>query len=362
MSFLKKIFGTSKSKNSINTPADFWKWFMEKEKIYFTSIKTQKRIHENLQIIVDKLHELNPELFCLIGMHNDQTAELIITPEGDIKNIVFAEQLAETAPAIPGWKITALKPEIGFNNLSIEMYDFEFNAEKIKFYTLPDISRPDEIEINVVHNDYTADKHQEIANGCLIFLDNAIGEITMATQIDNIKFDAPANGYDLIPIEKLKEYLLWREKEFIEKYEGVRYDTENDEYNALEAVDKNNLPMIAIINQKLLSWDAKASHPWMLAIDIAYTGNENGMPDDTTYRLMNEFEEGLMKELKDHEGYLNTGRQTYKNERAIFIACKEYRKSSGITKSLIKDYQDNLNISYSIYKDKYWKTLDSFAV
>lgn len=154
--------------------------------------------------------------------------------------------------------------------------------------------------------------------------------------------------------------MLWREKEFIEKYDGMIYDTDADECSLLEARDSNGLPVIAIVNQELLGWDAKASHPWMLTIDISYKGNETGMPDEVTYARMSEFEEAITEKLQCQKGYLNTGRQTYNNERTIFFACKEFRECSRITSNLIKDYTNKLNISYSIYKDKYWKTMDRF--
>ena len=82
----------------------------------------------------------------------------------------------------------------------------------------------------------------------------------------------------MIPIEKLKDFLLWRQKEFIEKYEGTRYNTENDSYNSLEATLNNGKPFFAIVNSALLDWDSKVSHPWILTIEIKYKGHENGMP------------------------------------------------------------------------------------
>jgi len=360
MSFLKKLFSGKKAQQSIDSPTAFWSWFLQEEKDFFKAIRGQHKVADLLQQIIDRLQQLNPELYGLVGMYDDNTAELIITPDGDIKNIVFVEDIVAAAPAMHGWRITALKPETGFGNSTIQMNGYDFNCEKIKFYSVTDQQKPDEIEIHIVHEDYAADRHDIIGNGSLIFLDNAVGEIMMATQIDDIYFDPPEVNEELIPIEKLKEYLVWREKEFIEKYDGVRYDTENDSYSGLEAKDNNDLPMIAVVNQQLLSWDAKASHPWMLAIDIAYTGNETGMPDDATYALMDNFEEDLMEKLQDFDGYLNLGRQTYNNERTIFFACKEFRESSRVSFDLIKKYQSKLKITYTIYKDKYWKTMDRF--
>ncbi|MGG9960088.1 DUF695 domain-containing protein [Ferruginibacter sp. SUN106] len=360
MSFLKKLFGGKKAPQPIETPTAFWNWFLQQEPGFYTAIKSQDKAAEKLQQIIDQLQQLNPELYGLVGMYDDNTAELIITPDGDIKNIAFAEDIVTAAPAIKGWRITALKPETGFGKSTIRMNGYDFNSEKIKFFAITDPGKPDEIEIHIVHEDYAADRHDIIGNGSLIYLDNAVGEIMMATQIDDIYFDPPGVNEELIPIEKLKDYLIWREKEFIEKYDGVRYDTENDNYSGLEAKDENDLPMVAIVNQQLLSWDAKASHPWMLAIDIAYKGNETGMPDETTYALMDKFEEALMEKLHDFDGYLNAGRQTYNNERTIFFACKEFRECSRVTFDCIKAFQNQLSISYTIYKDKYWKTLDRF--
>jgi len=361
MSFLKKIFSGKKGSQSINTAAAFWNWFLKEERTLFSAIKAHKNAAGQLQKILDKLQELNPELYGLVGMYGDNTAELIITPDGDVKNIVFAEDIVQAAPAMQNWKITALKPEIGFGNSNIEMYGYQFSSKNVRFFPVTDAGKPDEIEIHIVHDQYTEDLHKEIANGSLIFLDNAIGEIAMATQIDDIYFDPPGTNEELIPIEKLKDYLLWREKEFIEKYEGMIHDTETDEWTSIEGQDADGLPLIAVVDRELLTWDAKASHPWMLTIDIAYKGNETGMPDDITYAQMGEFEETLNEKLQCHEGYLNTGRQTYNNERTIFFACKEFRECSRITSDLIKEYKNKLNISYSIYKDKYWKTMDRFC-
>ena len=107
MSFLKKIFGGKKVRQQITSTDEFWNWFSTEEKVLFNAVKTRNQVQEYLQKIIDKLQELNPDLYGLIGMHDDATAELVITPEGDIKNIVFAEEIASAAPAMPGWPLRA---------------------------------------------------------------------------------------------------------------------------------------------------------------------------------------------------------------------------------------------------------------
>jgi hypothetical protein len=166
---------------------------------------------------------------------------------------------------------------------------------------------------------------------------------------------------ELIPLEKLKSFLTWREKEFVEKYKDTYYNTENNSYSIREAKDNEGFVSIALLNNALLEWDVKASHPWMTVIEISYKSSGKGMPDKATSTLMNSFEEELSALIPDKEGYLNLGRETYKGKRTIYFACKEFRHVSKTIAALIHTYQQQININYEIYKDKYWKTMNRFA-
>ncbi len=193
-------------------------------------------------------------------------------------------------------------------------------------------------------------------------MDNFLGELNSVATIDKVTVIPKDQAEkELIPIAKLKEYLIWREKEFVEKYTGFRYDTEHDIYSSFEAALNNGRPLIAIMNTTLLEWDSKASHPWLLRVEITYDGNNtNGMPDNNTYELLNKFEDEVLLELKDFDGYLNIGRQTADNAREIYFACKDFRKPSKVLNELTKKYTDKLDLTYDIYKDKYWQSFERF--
>lgn len=362
MNFLRKMFNGKNAAPMVDNQS-FWNWFTENEKIFFKVIKNKEQVDEKfLQKVMDKLSQLNSQFYCLAGMYDDATAELVITPEGDIKTIVFAEELISAAPPLDGWKFTALKPAIGLEEMSIEMDGYKFDNETLRFFSTIQPDYPDEIEITLVHKDFNDEDETIIKNGTLIYLDNALGELNTATMIDSLTVTGSSTAdAELIPMSKLPEFLLWREKEFLEKYKGTRHYTENDSYCSLEAEDKKGLPVIAVLNEELMEWDRKASHPWMMVIEIKYDGeNNNGMPDEDTYALMNEFEEKLIKNLPDGEGYLNIGRETYNSTRTVYFACKEFRRSSKATQTLIDEYLETLEISYEIYKDKYWMTMNKF--
>ncbi|MFL5809382.1 MAG: DUF695 domain-containing protein [Flavisolibacter sp.] len=361
MSFLKSIFKTKE--DPIRSYADFWNWFCRNEKTFFKVVNGQGNIEKDLfDKLSPKLNELKEGFWYLTGMCDDNKAELVITADGTIKNIVFVEELIGAAPEIDSWKFTALKPALEINAVSIEMAGYKFTNENLSFYSNDHSEYPDEIDITVIQNDVTEENKSTITKGVYVFLDNYLGELDFAVTIDNLQIASRDEAKkELIPIEKLKDYLKWRQKEFIEKYEGVRHNTENDEYSILEAELENGNKLIAAVNTDLLQWDSKASHPWILSVEIPYDGsNNNGMPEDDTYQLLDEIENNITGHLKDFDGYLNIGRQTAMNVREIYFACKDFRKPSKVLFEVQKEYTGQLEISYDIYKDKYWQSFNRF--
>lgn len=186
--------------------------------------------------------------------------------------------------------------------------------------------------------------------------------MNLATVIDNIIVTTPDKAKKaLIPIAKLKDFINWRQKEFIEKYEGARHATENDTHSIIESHLKNGNALFAVINTDLLKWDRRASHPWILHMEIPYDGNENnGMPDSETLGLLDNIEKDVLQELRDFEGYLYIGRQSGKNLREIYFACKDFRKPSKVAHTIQKNYQAQFEITFDIYIDKYWNSFDRF--
>ncbi len=361
MSLLKNT--SQKKEQPIKSYDDFWTWFQTKEQKFYDIVKSGKNPEtEFFDILSQKLEELNDGYYYLTGMFDENTAELVFTPDGIIKNIVFVEELVKSAPIITNWKFTALKPALDIENVIINMEGYSFKSANLSFYPNDNNNYPDEVDIVVVHNDFNEEDKSIIINGTYIFLDNYLGELNAATSIDNLTVISKDKAEkELIPIAKLKDYLIWREKEFVEKYSGFRYDTENDMYSSFKAELNNGRPLIAIINTTLLEWDSKASHPWILKVEINYDGdNNNGLPDDETYTMLDNFEDEIMIEFKDFEGYLNIGRQTADNSREIYFACVDFRKPSKILHELTKKYLGKLSLTYDIYKDKYWQSYEIF--
>jgi hypothetical protein len=343
----------------------FWDWFSKQARTFFQAVKEGDNIQEAFfDELTPALDTVKEGLYFQAGMADEHTAELVISAEGAIENLVFAEELVAAAPSLAGWKFTALKEAVSdIEQIVVRMGDYEFSTGNIHFYPDEEATYPDEIAITVTHADLTEENHDTVANGTLIFLDSYLGELAFATLVDQVTvLGEPQAQQALVPITKLRDFLTWRQKEFVEKYSGMRHETDNDTYASFTADREDGQQLIAIINTDLLEWDAKASHPWVMVVTIAYDGTgRNGMPDAETYQLLNKLEDKLIAQLPDYEGYLNVGRQTGNCNREIYFACWEFRKPSKVLYQFQQDYAGTLDLEYSLYKDKYWQTFERFS-
>lgn len=361
MSFLKKLF--SKRETAINSNEGFWEWFTANQQNFFEVVKSGKKIEQHFFTpLSKKLDQLKDGYWYVTGMYNEHTAELIFTADGTIKNIVFVEELVAYAPSLGNWKFTALKPSLDIKDVSIKMDGHDFNQDNLFFYSNEQAAYPDEIDISIVHSEMTEEKKKDMTTGIYIFLDNYLGELNFVNTIDHLEIVSHEKATDtLIPVNKLKDFLIWREKEFVEKYEYTRYDTSQCKYAVLEATLKNGNPLIAAINTELLTWDQKASHPWIATMTIKFDGSNNkGFPSKAHYNLLDKIEEEMNLELIDKNGYLNVGRQTADGERNIYFACRDFRKPSKVMYAIQQAHAGEFEIAYDIYKDKYWQSFEHF--
>ncbi len=345
-----------------NACQTFWNWFQQNEKKFAKVIRENGNIEEDFfRELEIQLNQIKEEFLYLTGIV-DNKIELVFTVDGDVKNIFFIEEFVKTAPHIEGWIFTALKPPLDITDISIEMEGYEFRADNIYFCANQYEDFPDEIDISVIHDDLTQENKRIISHGIYLFLDNYLGELNFATDIDSMRFITKTEAkQELIPITKLRDYLVWRQKEFVEKYEEVWGNREYNTFTILSAELENGHVILANINTDLLQWDGKPSHPWILKVSLSYESQDNiGMPTDKDSKQLGEIEDYLLANLGDFEGYLNIGRQTAENIREIYFACKDFRRPSQVIYELQLKYAKKLEIDYTIYKDKYWQSLNHY--
>ncbi len=366
---MKKIFQKlfNKNENPLeDSPySEFWNWFKLHSKEFHQIIKSghevEKRFVEDFAL---RLDQLDLQINFLVGLDADGDAELIFTPDGILKYVIHAEDLASSAPAISNWKFKALKRAMKINGFGVKSGDFYFNSENIQFYPNNQDQYPDEINLVFVYDQYHVEAHQELLNGVYIFLDNFLGEELIMEKIDHIELRGPGKDIDeLISVEKLKDYIIWREKEFLEKYQQVNYNSLEDELTLFEGTVDQGIPMLSVINCKALEWEYKASHPWMLVIIQNYQPkDELGLPDDSSLNLFENIQSDMETLLPESAGYIQIGTETLDGRRELFIACREYRQATRMAKLIQQKYQQRMEIDFDIFKDKYWKTFNNYRI
>ncbi|MBB6372566.1 DUF695 domain-containing protein [Chryseobacterium shigense] len=364
MGIFDKILGKGKPEKNIRTYQDFWDWFLTKEKTFFEVVKDRENIEEQFfDVISPELAKINSGYYFLSGMSDEHTAELIITVEGDVRKIIFAEELIAVAPQLDRWKFTALKPQTDIENVGIRMNDLEFRKDNIWFYSNEIEGYPDEIDLVFVYEDLNEENRSSATTGICIFLDNFLGELNFATQIDTFSIIGKNEAEkELVPIEKLKDFLLWREREFTEKYKDSEILVADDQFSLLEGTLENGMPLMAVVNAALLKYKAKASYPWISVLKITYDGSNNdGLPEEKDYNRINNIEDLAIEKLPLKDGHLYIGRETADSCRSIFFASKDFRQASKIFDQVIKDNPE-YKITLEIYKDKYWQSFESYNV
>ncbi len=348
---------TSQKELAAKLYADFWAWFAQNASSFHKIIKRgdfTEMEEKFLDSVIPHVKAMNEDFTCMVGMIEDDIAELIVTPDGIVYAIPFVEEFIAAAPAIEGWTFTALKPNISDNDegFGISMADYEFNAQTLSFYSPIDTAYPDSIQIILVHQDFKVADKEVLLHGAFIFLDNYLGELKVVTMIDDVEVSGkPTNGEELIPITKLKSFLEWKAKEVTEKYEKITHSTAHDSFKVVMGKYPDGRMLFGSFNEVLLEWDKTPAYPWIAEISMFF---------DEESELIQEIDEELTALLPEVEGHLYIGRKTVGDRKDVYFACKDFRKPAFALREFIAKYEDDLQVEVSILKDKYWKAFQAF--
>ncbi len=341
--------------------SEFWEWFVQHEGHFFQAVQAGDVEDGFFKTLAPRLAALHPGIYFLTGLHGPK-AELVLTPDGNIKNIVFAEEFVAQAPVLPNWIFTALKPATSIENASIQVGEFVFTKDNLHFYANEQPTYPDEIDLSILYDDYDAGADEIITSGIYIFLDNYLGELQSITLIDSVTVISTGEAQEeLVPITRLQDFLTWRKTEFVEEYDSNYTAEDNHVFSVYKGEIKGGYPLVAYINTPLLEWQNKPSRPYIIRISLSYTSKyTDGTPDEATLIALNMLEEALSEKLQDESTYLYVGQQTGDGVREIFFVSKEFRVCSKVIYEHLTSYTGSLGYSYDIYKDKYWQTFERY--
>jgi len=186
----------------------FWIWFSENE----------SRISEadpDLPIfdeILRKLQVLDSRLYFELSTNQDPK-DFVITAQGNTQLFPFIDMLVSSAPSIPGWKITALKPPMGFE-FTTQYEDIALDPSQMWFLPLESKKDPASLGLRVAAPNL--DPKQKWARAAVLaIIDTGIGERSAAIDIQMVQLeslpDKPEDcGY--IELVELAKYIDWRKK------------------------------------------------------------------------------------------------------------------------------------------------------
>lgn len=357
----KAEIASGKEKES-HTPASFWQWFSANQHRFLQLEEMEvDQAHEKVNEVVEELKKYDSWFKALMGKYDDTTSELIITADGDIALFVKVEEFVKAAPNLPGWRFTAHKPPQGFDEISVEMYGKIFDDQSVKFYPVIDPAYPDLVSVVFTHSDYNEEEAEDFQTAGTIYVQNAMGELNTAIQLDSYDIGPePAEKSELIPVTKLNDYLTWRQKEFVEKYDATTIDFPEINYTTIEGEDEDGNIMMAIAVSSFEDWTYKPVYCWWVGVLMEFEGTENGLPDEPTFKLLHDTEDRITNLLCAHPETIYVASKTFKGTRMANFYARDYKTPSYLLIPFCEQYDGKLKLSFFIEKDKYWQRVDEF--
>ena len=192
------LFGLFTGNVSASNEAAFWKWFAANESRLFTSEANQEAIFDELAM---EMHRVNNDLTFELGPVASGKREFVISAGGIRSAFPAVEALYNSAPKLERWVWVKYRPR------RLPINDIEFGGRKVKVddvrYLL--VEDGDKVGIVLFIGGYSDDQRNIYGQIGYLFLDEALGEYAVETQVGFIEFtsqDSPCFSR-ACPLEEL---------------------------------------------------------------------------------------------------------------------------------------------------------------
>jgi hypothetical protein len=160
--------------------------------------------------LLASLHRVDPGLF--IHFQNGG-GDFVISADGDPNLFSVARDVAAAAPRLPGWKVLALKPKLGFP-MKTEWEGTTVSTDDVVFLPL---SRPgfDDLGLRVYVRGLRAQDVEAATNAVYRMLDDGLGEERFALSVVHLQVLPLPDHVDgkVYPIRDLDGFIARRETE-----------------------------------------------------------------------------------------------------------------------------------------------------
>lgn len=186
---------------------EFWQWFVDNARAFkHRDHPAREALSDEL---FDRLQQFADALSFEMGILKDGSGHLIITAQGDTAAFPTVVALAQAAPAIEGWEITAFKPPRGFGFI-LKRSGLTVDPRQARFVPLEDADDRDFFGVHVGYPHYEAEREEDFLDATCTMLETGIGELDFAERIHHVQVgplpdDPEADGH--LPLDRLRDFL-----------------------------------------------------------------------------------------------------------------------------------------------------------
>ncbi|MCK9800766.1 hypothetical protein M1B34_24570 [Pseudomonas sp. MAFF 302030] len=158
----------------------FWDWFTRQEARLFAFEFPDEPLLDEL---AKALSHVAPELTFELGPITDGKREFVISAGGILEAFPAVESLHRCAPDLPRWHWTAFRQRMQ------TLYDLGMGEHRVSADDVHYLLAADEPKVGIAlfFDDYHEERHSEFQQLAYLFLDQALGEYAVETQVGFIE-------------------------------------------------------------------------------------------------------------------------------------------------------------------------------
>lgn len=197
-SIVLMLFGLFGVKAQASPEADFWKWFTANEPTLFSWESDRDATFAKRAVAMQKIH---PDLTFEFGPIINEKREFVISTGGIKAAFPAVEALYTSAPALERWEWIKFRPR------RLPLNDIELGGKSVRVEEVHYMLARDEQKIGIVlfFDGYDKEKNDAFMPIGYLFLDEALGEFVVETQVGFIDFQSRDSKYfqDAYPLRDL---------------------------------------------------------------------------------------------------------------------------------------------------------------
>ncbi len=160
--------------------ATFWQWFSLnarrlKRMLRRDPIAAMEQVRSQINRVDERI--ISEMVWKLDG----GSAELIITPDGDVDCIELVKEILKASPNVPDWKVTAFRARSQDPNLLIQMGCTRLGVGDVKCRAIA--FGPTEVVVILYVPNSTGDASNQLVHAAILLMDHVIGELDSMTMI-----------------------------------------------------------------------------------------------------------------------------------------------------------------------------------